>query len=95
MIIDLILDRRENDALQAQGYTHVKNGLTGELIPLAYDAARFYRDVMSYGSVGHAITRAMDFGDEWDVRRELKDYILRNDYNPEICDYISSVSWLQ
>ena len=37
----------------------------------------------------------MDYGDEKDVKEELCEYIDRNKYNPDIKNYISSVSWLQ
>lgn len=77
MIIDLILDRRED-----------------EKFGIPYDAAMFYRDAMHYGKISHGITAAMDGGDESDVRRELCQYILRNNYNPDICEYVNSRSWL-
>ena len=63
-----------------------------------YDARSFYNDVLYYesydmGSDG-GISRAMDEGEEKDVKRELCVYIDRNRYNPAIKDYINSVSWL-
>lgn len=60
-----------------------------------YNAHDFYMDVMGYGEIGEDITRAMDFGTESDVRRELCNYVVRNEYNPAICNYINSTSWLQ
>ena len=59
-----------------------------------YRAHDFYFDCLAYGSVGNSITAAMDYGTEWDVRRALDDYIMRNEYNPAIIDYIHSVRWL-
>ena len=94
MIIDLILDRKENEKDIAAGYTHIRNGYTGELIPLAYNPSKFYRDVMRYGDVGSDISAAMDYGTEENVKTALCDYITRNEYNPEICNFIRSVNWL-
>ena len=37
---------------------------------------------------------AMDGGEEKDVVSALCAYIMQNEYNPEICDYIHSVKWL-
>lgn len=97
MIIDLILDRKENDSLIAQGYTHAQL-FTGELKPLSYDPAKFYRDCMEYSTIfsgiGDDITAAMDGGEESDVVSALCAYIMQNKYNPGICDYIRSVKWL-
>lgn len=78
MMIDLILDRRED-----------------EKFGIPYDAAMFYRDAMHYGEISHGITAAMDYGEEEDVRRELCEYILRNNYNPAICEYVNSRKWLE
>lgn len=94
MIIDLILDRREDDKLISAGYTHVKNGYTGELIPIAYNPHNFYRSVMEYGEIGSAISAAMDYGTEENVRSAICGYILDNGYNPDICNYVRSVNWL-
>lgn len=92
MIIDMILDRKDDEETMKQGFTHVQYP-DGSLRALAYDAHRFYSDMMVYGA--DDITRAMDYGTEEDVRKALCDYIRRNDYNPEICDYINSREWLQ
>ena len=82
MIIDLILDRK--DALE----NDIKN----------YNAHEFYMECMGYNStfygIADEITRAMDGGTETDVKRELCKYITNNGYNPSICDFIKSVSWL-
>lgn len=59
-----------------------------------YRPEDFYRDMVLYGGSGEDIARAMDFGTEEDVRRELCKYIVGNDYNPEICEYINSRCWL-
>ena len=93
MIIDLILDRKDDDALLAQGYTHKRYG-DGTVIALEFSPEKFYRDVMRYGDIGHAITSAMDYGTGDDVKKALCDYIDDNGYNPEIKGYVSSVNWI-
>jgi hypothetical protein len=64
-----------------------------------YNPETFYRDAMQYSGtfdgIADAITRAMDEGTEEDVKKALCKYVLDNDYNPEICDYINSVTWLE
>ena len=107
MIIDLILDRKESEPLLALGHTHmvlggivetryagdeIKNGNT--IIPLKYMPERFYQQVMDYGEVGFGITAAMDGGTEEDVKRELCKYIIDNEYNPDLCNYINERTWL-
>jgi hypothetical protein len=107
MIIDLIIDRMENEPLLALGHTHmvlggivetlyagdeIKNGNT--IIPLKYMPERFYQQVMDYGEVGFGITAAMDGGTEEDVKRELCKYIINNEYNPDLCNYINERTWL-
>lgn len=63
-----------------------------------YNAREFYNDVMQYAEtwpeLANPIARAMDEGDENDVRRELCAYIDNQDYNPAIKEYINSVQWL-
>lgn len=93
MIIDCILDRQDNEADMAAGFTHAQMP-NGELKPLAYDAARFYRDIRGYGAIAGPIVDAMDYGDEEDVRGAICDYVINNEYNPAICDYINSRKWL-
>ena len=66
----------------------------GEQYGDRYDAGAFYRSVLRYGEIGEDITRAMDYGTENDVRRELCAYIMANEYNPSICDYVNSREWL-
>lgn len=112
MIIDLILDRKDNEALIKQGKTHFymagvcrdelfggaevieEDGIMMTMIPLEYNAKRFYYNVFRYGEIGYGIARAMDGGDEEDVKKELCKYIMDNGYNPEICDYVNSRKWL-
>ena len=84
MIIDLILDRKDN----------LSEGFTDD-----YNAHDFYMKCMGYNSIFYGIadeiTRAMDGGTEEEVKAELCNYILKNGYNTEICEFINSVEWLQ
>lgn len=64
-----------------------------------YNPHDFYMGVASYGELtpvhSERITRAMDSGEEEDVRRELMNYIHQNGYNENLKDYIESVKWLE
>lgn len=62
---------------------------------MPYKARDFYFDCLCYGRVADGITRAMDYGTEQDVARELCAYIDNNEYNPAIKEYVSSVLWLE
>lgn len=86
MIIDLILDRKEN------ANKVVRDGKL--YITPEYNAKRFYNDVAGYEEIGYGIGDALDGGEEKDVKRELCNYIKENGYNEAICDYINSVNWL-
>lgn len=79
MIVDLILDRKDNE--QFDGVD-------------TYKAHDFYISCMGYGSIADKITRAMDYGTEEDVRKALCRYIDDNEYNEKIKDYINSHDWL-
>ena len=79
MIIDLILDRRDAE----------------EYGDFEYSAHDFYFDVLGYGRIGDAITRAMDAGTEEDVKNALCAYVIEQEYNPMICDYIRARVWLE
>lgn len=83
MIIDLILDRKDD----------IEGGYTD-----AYNPHDFYMECMGYNSIfdgiADGITRAMDSGTEEQVKNELCLYILKNEYNPKICEFINSVNWL-
>lgn len=59
-----------------------------------YSPNQFYRNVLDYGRAGFAIGRAMDYGEEQDVKNALCDYVIHNQYNEDICKYIKSVDWL-
>lgn len=79
MIIDLILDRKDNEKYYEKDL---------------YNSHDFYYDVLRYGEIGDEITRALDFGTESDVKKALCNYIYNNEYNVNICDYINSKQWL-
>ena len=79
MIIDLILDRRDNEKYYNNDF---------------YKADDFYRGVMCYGEIGYKITESMDYGNNSDVQNALCDYINNNEYNPNICDYIKGKQWI-
>ena len=79
MIVDRILDRKGFEEDGVMDY---------------YNPREFYHDMMEYGGSGFDIARAMDYGTEDDVRKELCKYIDRNNYNPQIKDYINRVNWI-
>lgn len=60
-----------------------------------YNPKDFYNDCMDYPGIADGITRAMDYGTEEDVKIELCRYIINNNYNGEICNYINSVQWIK
>ena len=78
MIIDKILDR--------------KNNLT------EYKPRKFYNDIMMYyysmPEIVGPIANALDNGKEKDVKNKLCEYIVNQEYNKDICKYITSVEWL-
>ena len=59
-----------------------------------YSPKTFYNDCMGYGVIGDDITRAMDKESEKQIKQALNEYILHNEYNEEICDYINETKWL-
>lgn len=62
--------------------------------PAHYTPEQFYREIYRYGEIGWGITKAMDYGTETDVKTALCEYIIRNEYNPDICGYVWSKNWL-
>ena len=63
-----------------------------------YSPFDFYRYALAESDifdVFDGITKAMVSCSEEDVKRELKKYVIEQGYNPEICNYIDSVSWLE
>lgn len=59
-----------------------------------YNAHAFYSDVVARGEIGGHVADMMDGGTNEDVQGALCKYIIDNDYNRDICDYIKSVNWL-
>lgn len=59
-----------------------------------YNPREFYFDMLEYGSSGIDISRAMDFGNEEDVREQLCRYVDCNKYNGKIKDFINKAKWL-
>ena len=84
MIIDKILDRKDNEEWAQQDN---------------YDARAFYFDCMEYSAnfdgAFDYITAALDYGTEDDARRALCKYIDDGDYNPNIKKYINARKWLE
>jgi hypothetical protein len=83
MIIDLILDRKDNKVLDRKAQAYAE-----------YSPKRFYEDVTSYGEIGFTIAEAMDNGTEIQVKEALASYIRDNEYNWQLIKYIHSVNWL-
>lgn len=78
MIVDRILDRKDGEQ---------------------YDAKDFYNYCMKEAAIfgyyiGGEVIRAMDCRKNADVQEALCKYIMEQGYNPDICDYIRSVDWL-
>ena len=59
-----------------------------------YSPEQFYRDVLNYGEIGWAITRALDAGTENQVKQALCQYIDNQGYSEHIKDFVNSVNWL-
>jgi len=57
-----------------------------------YSPKAFYDDVMNYHYNGYIID-AFDSGKEEAIKDALAKYILVNEYNHKIIDYITSVNW--
>lgn len=82
MIIDLILDRKDNEEAFGEDL---------------YNSRDFYYEILDYEAIfglNGDISKAMDYGTENDVKKALCDYIDKNEYNPEIKKYIRSKEWL-
>ncbi len=63
-----------------------------------YNAKSFYNSCIEYSTIFNGladdITRAMDCGTEEDVKKALCDYIIRQEYNLKIIEFINSKNWL-
>ena len=58
-----------------------------------YNAVCEYEDI--FESLGFNISRAMDSGNESEVRIALCQYVLNHGHNSDITKYIHSVNWLE
>lgn len=81
MIIDLILDRQDDDK---RGFAYIAKSFYLEVL----DYARIFPDL------AFPIAKAMDEGTNTDVQNALCDYIDSEGYNPEIKKYINSRKWI-
>lgn len=82
MIVDLILDRKDNETALGRDF---------------YTTADFAKEVSEYESelnIGNSISRAIRKGDEIATKQALCRYIDDMDYNPKIKDYINSKKWI-
>ena len=78
MIIDLILDRKDNE----QAYNPKS----------FYNSVMNYYN--AFPEIVEPIANALDSGEEEDVKRVLRNYIKAQGYNLEICSYINSQEWI-
>ena len=64
---------------------------------IPYNPKKFYNEILEYEQnffPGFPISGALDYGENEDVKRELKKYIIEQEYNPQINDFIDSVDWI-
>jgi|TARA_Y100000310_G_scaffold213575_1_gene214512 hypothetical protein len=62
---------------------------------MKYSPKRFYNEIMKYSpEIAEPIATALDAGTEQQVKKELSNYILEQNYNHNIIKYINSVEWL-
>lgn len=60
-----------------------------------YDPYDFYSYLMQFENPEYqAISYAMDYGTEQDVKKALCNYIDGEGYNPDIKDFINANNWL-
>jgi len=57
-----------------------------------YNAKEFYNQSRQYGSIAYDVVDALDRGTERDVKKCLKMYIVRENYNDDIIQYIENVN---
>lgn len=62
-----------------------------------YRPNRFRERVAEYGEtwpeMAAPILDAMEHGTDGTIKAALCQYVIENEYSPEICDYLCSVSW--
>lgn len=60
-----------------------------------YNPKEFYNYLNGWArGIYDDVCRVLDEGSNEDIQRALCEYIVKNDYNPAICEYINSVDWL-
>ena len=60
-----------------------------------YTGKKFYDGLWNYYPLSNPIMKAMEQADEQLVKKQLKNYINEQGYNPlQIDEYIDSVNWL-
>lgn len=84
MIIDLILDRRDN----------IRDGYQD-----TFSFNQFYRDCREYAQdfddeIQWKIVDTLDVGTNKEVQDVLCEYIDANNYNPQIKEFIRSMNWI-
>ena len=82
MIIDIILDRRDEEK---SGIPYNPGKFYREIFDYIGGCGSEY---------AKSITEAMDYGAEEEVKMALIQYVEENGYNPQIEDYIISRNWL-
>lgn len=82
MIVDLILDRKDNEKTFGEDLY--------ETLDFMYKVSR-YEEMFN---LGNAISNAIYNGDEIATKKALCNYIDDMDYNPKIKDYINSKEWV-
>ena len=83
MLIDMILERKDTNLV------HTRHGNK------PYNAKDFYQFLEGYNNEGYfPVLTAFDSGTEQDIKNALNEYIISEQYNSDICEYINSVNWL-
>lgn len=59
-----------------------------------YNPHTFYTYIAQSGDIGGKIADAMDQDNESETRYQLEKYVLENEHNTDIIEYINSVKWL-
>lgn len=88
MLIDLILDRKDNSNIV------IKDGKLN--ITKKYSPKRFYDSIANDNIDGlyNNILETLDNKEEIDVKKVLANYVIYGGYNIDIIKYIYSVNWL-
>lgn len=60
-----------------------------------YNKEAFFSEVLEYSKEGnfYDLANAFGLGSEKEVKEALCSYVIRNDYNPTICEFINSNNW--